>query len=202
MAGGLRSNSPLAMSNPDERARNEWLEEQLPRLRAFVRLQMSPLLRGRESVSDVVQSVCGEFLGQVDRLDDRNEHELRAWFYSAALNRVRQKLRYHMAQKRDVRAEAGRAASVSDDVLLECYASCLTPSRHAIANEEIGRIEKAFDELPQDYRDVIIFSRLLGMPHKEIGEKLGIGEGPARAKLSRALTRLSMVVQKLLGDEK
>lgn len=185
------------MSGPDENERNEWLEQHLPRLRAFVRLQMSPALRGRESVSDVVQSVCREYLGQADRLAGHNDHELRSWFYQAALNRVRQKLRYHMAQKRDVRAEA--QGSAIDDVLRDCYATCLTPSRNAIANEEIERIERAFDELPENYRDAILYSRLLGMPHKEIGEKLGIGEGPARALLSRALTRLSMVVERMRG---
>ncbi len=188
------------MSEADDTARNDLIAAHLPRLRAFVRLQMSPALRGRESVSDVVQSVCREFLGQEDQLEGRNEHELRSWFYRAALNRVRQKLRFHMAEKRDIRAEAGQAPSASDEELLQCYATHLTPSRHAIGNEEIRQIEQAFDELPEKYRDVIIYSRILGLPHKEIGAKLGIEEGPARAMLSRALTRLSMVAERLRGE--
>ncbi len=189
------------MSSSDNTDRSELIAAHLPRLRAFVRLQMSPALRGRESVSDVVQSVCREFLGQADELEQRNEHELRSWFYQAALNRVRQKLRHHLAQKRDVRAEVAQSISASNDLLQQCYATHLTPSRAAIANEGIELIERAFDELPDDYRDVILLSRILGLPHREIGEKLGIGEGPGRAMLARALTRLSMIVERMRGDE-
>lgn len=43
------------------------LQEHLPGLRAFVRLQATPEIRAQESVSDIVQSVCREVLTHADR---------------------------------------------------------------------------------------------------------------------------------------
>src|SRR5688500_18938106 len=46
----------------DERATEAILAKHLPGLRAYVQLHMNPVLRARESASDLVQSACRELV--------------------------------------------------------------------------------------------------------------------------------------------
>ena len=54
----------------------------LPRLRAFVRLNVDAALRAKESCSDLVSSVCREVLENKDRVEYRGDEALRAWLGS------------------------------------------------------------------------------------------------------------------------
>ena len=58
-------------------ALEELLQRQLPGLRAFVRLRLGPGLRALESESDLVQSVCADLVGEIERFDYRGEAHLR-----------------------------------------------------------------------------------------------------------------------------
>ena len=69
-----------------------------------------------------------------------------------------------------------------------------TASRMAMAREDVQRFEKAFAALPEQYREVIIDARLIGLSHPEIAEKTGKSEGAVRTLLSRALSRLATLL--------
>ena len=49
----------------------------------------------------------------------------------------------------------------------------------------------AFAQLPEDYREVITLSRVVGLSHGQIASQLGKSEGAVRVLLHRALARLS-----------
>jgi RNA polymerase sigma factor (sigma-70 family) len=57
----------------------------------------------------------------------------------------------------------------------------------AAARELSDRIERAFDMLSKDPREVIALARIVGLSHAEIAEQLGRTEGAVRVQLSRAL---------------
>jgi RNA polymerase sigma-70 factor (ECF subfamily) len=162
------------------------LAEHLPNLRAFVRAHLSPELRQRESASDVVQSVCRTLLGERACFDFRSETEFRAWLFLAATNKIRDKQRFHFRQQRDVRREQG-----GEDDLLAGYASICSPSRAAIAAEQVAKLEQALDRLEPDHREVIALTRLCGLPSREAAAVLGRSDGATRMLLGRALMRLS-----------
>ncbi len=82
-------------------ALDELIGQHLDDLRAFVRLHLDPALRARESCSDVVQSICREVLEDLPGFEYRAAGSFRAWLFTAALNKVRQKGEFHRAQKRD-----------------------------------------------------------------------------------------------------
>jgi RNA polymerase sigma factor (sigma-70 family) len=48
-------------------------------------------------------------------------------------------------------------------------------------------MERAFDLLSDDHREVITLSRIVGLSHAEIAAELGRSEGAVRVLLSRAL---------------
>ena len=94
--------STFARAQNGEPVIEELLVDYLPRLRAFIRANMNPELRRRESDSDVVQSVCRVLLDGRANFDFRSEEKFRAWLFTAALNRIRHKRRFHHVGKRDI----------------------------------------------------------------------------------------------------
>ncbi|MBL8756565.1 MAG: sigma-70 family RNA polymerase sigma factor, partial [Planctomycetes bacterium] len=62
------------------------------------------------------------------------------------------------------------------------------------AREELAALEGAFDALTDEQRDVVTWSRLLGLSHQEIAARLGKTEVAVRKTLSRALARLAAVL--------
>ncbi len=162
------------------------MERNLPALRVFVRLQVGPALRHRESCSDLVQSTCRELLQDLDDFEVRSEEQLRHWLCVAALNKIRQRHRYHNAEMRDPDRE------IKDDVTVaELYRTVLTPSRIAIGNETIERLETAFQQLSEDHRDVILLCRVIGLPQDEVARRMGRSLDSVRNLLHRALASVA-----------
>ena len=192
-----------AAARGDLRARDELFEQHLAGLRAFVRLRLGALLRARESSTDIVHSVCREALEDIGGFEYRDEAGFRHWLYQQAERKIVDRARYWGREKRDVRrevglAEARRAARGrhEDSRELDCMQSFFTPSRDAEAREELDRVERAFAELPPDYREVITLARIVDLPHAEIAKAMGRSEGAVRTLLSRALARLASVLER------
>jgi RNA polymerase sigma-70 factor (ECF subfamily) len=64
----------------------------------------------------------------------------------------------------------------------------------AIRAEDMQQLEAAFARLPEDYRQVLVSSRILGLSHGEIAEEMGRSEGAVRVLLHRALVRLGWLL--------
>lgn len=190
-------------SQGDAQAIEQLLGMHLPGVRAFVRLRMSPDLRGKESVSDVVQSACREVLQHMGRFEYRGEGNFKHFLYTTALRKVLNKDRYYHKAMRDVRREAERGATHEasrDDSLSQIYQTLSTPSGHVMTKESIERLERAFDDLPEDYREVVLLSRLMGLSHREIASQLGRSELATRSLLARALTTLAQKLAPCGGE--
>ncbi len=187
----------------DRQAIELLLERHLPGLRAFVRLRVGPMLRGRESSSDLVQSVCREVIEHIDRLQYPSESAFRRWLFATALRKIQHRRVFYQADKRDVgreRPPAAPDASRSDSRVLECYSRFSSPSRHAIVKEEIERIERAFDQLPDEYREVITQAHVVGLSRAEIAAEMNKTEGAVRMLLHRALAQISMLLDRPLEN--
>jgi RNA polymerase sigma factor (sigma-70 family) len=158
----------------------------LPSLRAFVRLRMGAELRAKEESCDIVQSVAREVLHHAERFQHGGESGFREWLFTTAHRKVVNHLQHWRAQKR---------SGVRDTALPEELAGLSgTPSRHASAREELAAVESAFDALSAEQREVVTCSRLLGMSHAEIAQRLGKTEVAVRKTLSRGLARLATVL--------
>ncbi len=189
---------PPAAAPPDAEpppAVLELLERHLPGLRAFVRLKAGALVRAREPESDIVQSTCREVLERVHEFRHGGEAGFRQWLYTTALRKILDKHEYHTAQKRDVRREErGVQAGEADASLLAVYHRFASPSRGAVAQEELERIERAFAALPEDYREAVLLSRIVGLPRGEVARAMERSEASVRNLLHRALVRLSALL--------
>ena len=180
----------------DAQAVASLMERHLPGLRAFVHLRAGALVRGQEEVSDICQSACREVLCDVNRHDWEDETHFRRWLYMEAMRKILSRNRYWRAGKRDPAqlASVGADATGAGPGVEGLYESVLSPSRVLIQKEEFECMEAAFEELPEDYREVIVQFRLLGLSHAEIAEQMGRSENAVRLLLSRALARLATLV--------
>lgn len=163
------------------------LERYLPQLRAYVRARLGVGLRPRESSADVVQSVCRQVLAARDRFEFRGEEQFRAWLFTTALNKVRQKHRLHMGQRRS----RAREEKALDHETVTAAAFLLTPSQQAIGKETAAAIEAALAALSEEYREVITLARIVKLPHRVIGEVMGRSEEATRKLLGRAILALT-----------
>jgi len=180
----------------NRRAVEVLLERLLPGLRGFVRLKAGKLIRAKESCSDLVQSTCREVIADLDHFEFRGERSFRQWLYETALRKILDRQRYYHAEKRDAGRERALLvdSSAADSQLLASYASFCTPSQQAIAHEEIGRLEQAFDRLPEHYREVILCARYLELSHAETAKHMGRSEDSVRNLLPAALAHLSTLL--------
>ncbi|MCA8959840.1 MAG: sigma-70 family RNA polymerase sigma factor [Planctomycetes bacterium] len=168
------------------------VEQHLAPLTAFVRLRAGGAIRAKESISDLVQSTCREILTHADRLRERDAASFRAWLYTTAERKVKDRVRYWRAQRRDVAREATPHTDDEASRLLDCYQTLATPSRDVGLAEELARVERAMAELSEEQREVVTLYHLVGLSHAEIATHLGKSEVAVRKTLSRALAKLSL----------
>lgn len=171
----------------DRDALDRLLERYLPQLHAFVHARLGGPLRARESSLDVVQSVCRELLSARESFSFHGEDRFRAWLFTSALNKVRERHRRLHAEKRDV----AREVDGDPDDSFASIAHLLTPSKDAIGNETAIALRDALDALTEEQREVITLARLVRLPHRVIAEVVGHSESTTRQILARAMRELA-----------
>jgi RNA polymerase sigma-70 factor (ECF subfamily) len=184
----------------DPRALESLLLEHGPALEAFVRLRLGARIRGKESIRDVVQSVCVEVLRDKDGFEYRGDERFRAWLFKHALHKIINKNEHWQRECRDVDRERPIAASNPGDgstVVADVYATLATPSRILQSHEAEQAFETAFATLPEDYREAITLHRLIGLSHAEIAERMNRSEGAVRNLVHRGIARLSVALDQV-----
>jgi RNA polymerase sigma-70 factor (ECF subfamily) len=186
-----------AAQQQDRAAVEQLLVRQLPGLEAFVRLRMGPKLRALLTAPDLVQSVCREVLEDLGEFEFRGEAPFKHWLYVRAENKLREKHRFHGAEKRDVGKQQALPEATT---AFSAYQTLCTPSRDAEVRETMRRVEAAFDLLPEDYREAVTLHKLCGLSHAEIAERMQRSEGAVRNLVYRGISRLALLVDG--GDTK
>jgi RNA polymerase sigma-70 factor (ECF subfamily) len=174
---------------------DKWLIE---RYRPLLRLQARKLeldmqLRRRFDSSDLVQETLLKAHAALGTFAGTSEAELVRWLQEILGNVLADEVRRARAQKRDV----GLERSI-DDILaassarLEAFLAAgePSPSEQSERQEQLLRLARAIEELPDDQRDVLIHRDLLGTPVREISEHLGRTEKSVAGLLLRGRRRL------------
>jgi RNA polymerase sigma-70 factor (ECF subfamily) len=163
------------------------LERYLPQLHSYVQARMGKGLGPREASIDVVQSVCRQVLGARGSFEFRGEERFRAWLFTTALNKLREKHRRHLAQGRS----RAREEKALDHEPVTAAAYFVTPSQQAIGKETAEAIQQALAALSEEHREVVTLSRIVQLPHAVIAEVMGRSEDAVRKLFARALVALA-----------
>jgi RNA polymerase sigma-70 factor (ECF subfamily) len=158
------------------------------RLLSVIYLRMGPDLRTRMDPEDVLQEVAIEAIHSWHTLDD--PANAGAWLVTLARRKVARILRDQVGvAARDPRRER----AVATDLPLADRRS--GPVTVADRQDRLALLEAALERLPEHHREVVVLSRIEGLPAKEIAERMGKTENAIHLLLGRALKRLAKELQ-------
>src|SRR5205823_9414840 len=133
----------------DKEALNELYNRYGLRVLAAVRARLGAELRQKVESWDIVQDAMMVSLKHVADFDNSSEGAFMKWLDQIVENRIRDKIDYFHAGKRDVRQEKPLAGARSPDSsspldILE-KSGIPSPRKVLVLNEDLARLEKALD---------------------------------------------------------
>lgn len=177
----------------DAGAFEELLRRHEPALRARLTAGMSPRLRRRVSVDDLVQDTFLAAHGARAVFEDRGDGSFRAWLMAIADNRLQDAVRRHTSTaKRATSREVTRAARPETAYLVAVQRS---PSSVVASDEQLDRVRAAMSELSDDYRNVLQLALEQGLSLREVADRMGRSREAAKKLYGRAVCRLRALVE-------
>ncbi len=151
-----------------------------------VRQKLGSRLRSVLQSEDVLQSVALEAFRDIDMFEDRGPGSLRAFLHRLVLNKIRDRAEYFDAKKR-----SGSVPLTPSIMETNPLPAADLAYRNGSAFE---KLESCLARLPDDMREIIILRRIEGHSSKEIAERIGKTDASVRKTYSRALARLSLLM--------
>ncbi len=167
------------MTGAAENSVEKLISEHQPRLRAFIRKQVS----NNEDAEDILQDVFYQLI-KADQLMNPIE-QVSAWLFKVARNLIINK----GTKKREVELpsyvdkESGEVMLKEfSDLLFNDSSSAPSPETEYLRSLVWTELEAALSELPAEQREIFELTELEGIPTKDIAQTLGI---PLNTILSR-----------------
>lgn len=178
----------------DGDARGACLDTFRTYLKLLARAQLSRRLQGKADPSDIVQQTFLDAHRNFGKFRGSTEAELAAWLRCILAGNLANHLRHYVGTKqRDARLEDALAVELNDaSGLLErgLAVACSSPSRQAVRREVCVLLANALEDLPEDYRTVIVLRHLDGLPFAEVASRMGRSLASVQNLWVRALARL------------
>ncbi len=166
----------------------------------LARTQVGRRLQGKADASDLVQEACLEAHRHMHQFRGTTEAEFAAWLRSILAGLVANLVRRYLGtRQRDARLEQALVVELHNtSCLLDrgLVAPVSSPSEQAVRREASLQLAAALEQLPPDYRQVIILRQLEGRPFAEVAEQMGRSVDSVEKLWVRALARL----RKALGE--
>jgi RNA polymerase sigma-70 factor (ECF subfamily) len=175
-------------------ALGELLEPYSGYLALLARLQIGRRLQGKVDAADLVQETFLEAHRHFARFQGSTEAELVAWLRQILAARLAKLVRRYLGtQRRNVRleqqlvVELEQSSQVLDQGLMAASSS---PSHQAARREQAVLLGAALEQLPEDYREVLILRHLEGLSFPEVAQRMGRTVLSVKKLWARALPRL------------
>jgi RNA polymerase sigma-70 factor (ECF subfamily) len=176
------------------------LERHRRYLAVLARLQVDRRLRGKLDPSDLVQEAFLEAHRDFAQFRGATEAELLAWLRQVLVRNLANQVRRYLGTRgRDVRLERELSREVEESSAalgLALAAPGSSPSDRAARREQSVWLADALEQLPEDYRAVIVLRHLEGLAFPEVAARLGRTADSVKKVWARALARL----RGLLGE--
>jgi RNA polymerase sigma factor (sigma-70 family) len=92
------------------------------------------------------------------------------------------------------RATAANQTTVYDDMTHDRPDESLDPEALVLQRQAVEKVQRAVQELPADFREVIVLRELEGLSYMEIAAVVGIPIGTVMSRLARARERLLAIL--------
>jgi RNA polymerase sigma-70 factor (ECF subfamily) len=141
------------------------------------------LTRNDPEAEDVVQDACVRAVRFFSSLRD---DDARAWLFAIVRNTW-----FSRASRRTATAET----RLADDAAGDVADGMLDPEERLLQQHTVTRVRDAIEQLPVDFREVLVLRELEGMSYKEIATLVQVPIGTVMSRLARARDRLAAVLE-------
>jgi len=141
------------------------------------------LTRNDAEAEDVVQEACLRAMGFFSSVRDANT---RAWLFTIV------RKAWHGRASRKARAEENRVGAPRSH---EQRDDTLDPEEHLLRQDTVMLVRAALEQLPVDFREVIVLREMEGLSYREIAGILGVPAGTVMSRLARARERLQAILE-------
>jgi RNA polymerase sigma-70 factor (ECF subfamily) len=182
----------------DAEALHDLFERHRDVLEGRARRLMSPAIRRKVSIADVVQEARIAALDLAPRYEDRHAGGLRAWLLKIVELKAREAVRrYATTAKRAAGREVSQAGRPPDG---DVHGRGPSPSQVAIASELKARAHDALRRLPDDYRRILEMTRIQGLTLAQAAERMGRSREAAKKLYGRAFLRFTAALDGADGE--
>jgi RNA polymerase sigma-70 factor (ECF subfamily) len=184
------------MASPDAAASDEFARHRVF-LRLLIRMQMRPEDYGRIDPSDVVQEALLAAHEHREQYCGTTPQEYEAWLRRILANKLadsRRRLGRQPLNLDDLLCAALDESSARIDKLLGGAGE--STGEQAIRRERLVRLEAALEQLPPDWREVVVRKHLHGESVPAIAAATGRTTGAVAGLLRRGMRRL----RELMGE--
>jgi RNA polymerase sigma-70 factor (ECF subfamily) len=162
--------------------------------------ELPSVLRPKVAASDIVQDTFVKAHEHFAQFRGGTPDELFAWLRRILLNDLANCTRHYFETgkcqlSREVPLANTPPANVQNGIASEAD----SPRTKLLAQEKADALDRALEQLPENYRDVILWRTRDGLPFEEIGRRLDRSERAARKLWVRALERLQNLLEP--GDD-
>ena len=141
------------------------------------------LTRNDADAEDVVQDAC---VRAVRFFPSLREDDARGWLFAIVRNTW-----YSRVSRRAGAAEVLPLDGTRDDPADRA----LDPEARLLQQLTVARVREALEQLPVDFREVLVLREIEGMSYKEIAAIVRVPIGTVMSRLARARDRLSAVLK-------
>src|SRR5262249_46316508 len=178
----------------DGPARGRLLELYRNYLTLLARLQIGRRLQGKVDAADLVQETFLKAHRDLARFRGRTEAELVHWLRQILVANLAMLVRrYCGTQRRDVRLECELAVALDHSSRIldrGLVAADSSPSQRAARREQAVLLANALQQLPEDYREVIILRHMEGLAFPEVARQMGRTLDSVKKLWTRGLVQL------------
>jgi RNA polymerase sigma factor (sigma-70 family) len=140
------------------------------------------LTRNDAEAEDVVQDACVRALRFFSSLRD---NDARAWLFTIVRNTW-----YSRVSRRLPVADTSAAGDAD-----QRQDEAPDPEERLMQRHTVLRVRAALEQLPVDFREVVVLREIEGLSYKEIAAVVGVPIGTVMSRLARARERLAAVLK-------
>jgi RNA polymerase sigma-70 factor (ECF subfamily) len=147
------------------------------------------MCRDRGDADDAAQDALVAIVRGLPRFDGTASFS--TWSYRVATNACLDQLRRR--GRRPVPAE--EVDAIGGAAVLDRRPATPDPADAAVSAEQRGTLQRALDQLPDEFRLPVVLRDVADLDYAEIGERLGLAPGTVRSRIARGRAKLAAMLE-------
>jgi RNA polymerase sigma-70 factor, ECF subfamily len=147
------------------------------------------LTEDEEEARDLTQDTFLSALRAIKNF--RGEADLKTWLYRIAVNESRNRFRWWKRRNRNSIISLDADNSFSQTPLSETISdTAMNPEAETLQRERERALRKALNELPTNFREVIVLRDIEGLSYEEVATALETNVGTVKSRIARGREEL------------